>query len=225
MFRCPPGRIDEVLALVGLSGTGRKRVDQFSLGMKQRLSIAVALLHEPALLVLDEPTNGLDPHGILEVRDLLGRLNREHGMTVLVSSHILSEIEKLVSHVGIIHRGAMVFQGTLAALVAQTKAPAPMEDAYTRVVNVDPFDSAAQSALGRLLMQRRDTNGAVRAFRSALASKPADPAVAHLELAEAYMGVGNRVEAKAETLQALEIAPSFERAQDLLLKLVDGAEK
>jgi len=114
---------------------------------------------------------------------------------------------------------------TLASLVAQTKAPAPMEDAYTRVVNVDPFDSAAQSALGRLLMQRRDTNAAVRAFRSALASKPADPAVAHLELAEAYMAAGSRVEAKAETLQALEIAPSFERAQDLLLKLVDAAEK
>jgi ABC-type multidrug transport system ATPase subunit len=119
IFSCPAARIAEVLTLVGLAGTGRKRADQFSLGMKQRLSIAVALLHEPSLLILDEPTNGLDPHGILEVRDLLTRLNRERGMTVLVSSHILSEIEKLVTHVGIIHRGAMAFQGTLASLVAR----------------------------------------------------------------------------------------------------------
>jgi ABC-2 type transport system ATP-binding protein len=119
VFKCPASRITDVLALVGLAGTGRKRADQFSLGMKQRLSIAVALLHEPSLLILDEPTNGLDPHGILEVRDLLTRLNRERGMTVLVSSHILSEIEKLVTHVGIIHRGALAFQGTLASLVAR----------------------------------------------------------------------------------------------------------
>src|SRR5829696_2005853 len=118
VFSSRRSRIDDVLRLVGLGGTGRKRVDQFSLGMKQRLSIAVALLHEPSLLILDEPTNGLDPHGILEIRDLLTRLNRERGMTVLVSSHILSEIEKLVTHVGIIHRGALVFQGTLASLVA-----------------------------------------------------------------------------------------------------------
>jgi ABC-2 type transport system ATP-binding protein len=139
VFRCPARRIDEVLRLVGLSDTGRKRADQFSLGMKQRLGIAVALLHEPALLILDEPTNGLDPHGILEVRDLLGRLNREHGMTVLVSSHILSEIEKLVTHVGIIHRGAMVFQGTLAALVARQE-----ESSFTAI---DTSDNARAAAI------------------------------------------------------------------------------
>jgi ABC-2 type transport system ATP-binding protein len=119
IYGAPPPRIAEVLELVGLAGTGRKRADQFSLGMRQRLSIAVALLHEPSLLVLDEPTNGLDPHGIIEVRELLTRLNHEHGMTILVSSHILSEIEKLVTHVGIIHRGALMFQGTLAELVAR----------------------------------------------------------------------------------------------------------
>ncbi len=118
IYDVPVQRIQATLALVGLASTGRKRADQFSLGMRQRLSIAVALLHEPSLLVLDEPTNGLDPHGILEMRDLLGRLNHERGMTVLVSSHILSEVEKLVSHVGIIHRGALMFQGTLGALVA-----------------------------------------------------------------------------------------------------------
>jgi ABC-type multidrug transport system ATPase subunit len=85
--------------------------------MKQRLSIAIALLHNPSLLILDEPTNGLDPNGIIEMRELLKRLNREHGITILVSSHLLAEIEKLVTHVGIIHKGKMMFQGTLEDLV------------------------------------------------------------------------------------------------------------
>ncbi len=113
VYRCPKGRIAEVLALVGLPDTGRKKVGQFSLGMKQRLSIAVALLHSPALLILDEPTNGLDPNGIIEMRGLLSKLNSEHGVTIVISSHLLAEIEKLVTHVGIIHRGHMVFQGTM----------------------------------------------------------------------------------------------------------------
>ncbi len=115
-FGCPKPRIERALRLVGLEGTGRKSVAQFSLGMKQRLSIAVALLHEPSLLILDEPTNGLDPHGILEVRDLLVRLNWEEGTTILVSSHLLSEVERLVTDVGIIHRGAMVYQGSMAGM-------------------------------------------------------------------------------------------------------------
>jgi lantibiotic transport system ATP-binding protein len=121
VFRCPADRIDEVLRLVGLSGTASKRAGQFSLGMKQRLSIAVALLHEPSLLILDEPTNGLDPHGILEMRDLLTTLNRDHGTTILVSSHLLPEIERLVTHAGIINRGTMIFQGTFASLAEKRK--------------------------------------------------------------------------------------------------------
>jgi ABC-type multidrug transport system ATPase subunit len=136
--RCPSRRIGEVLALVGLADTGKKRADQFSLGMRQRLSIAVALLHEPSLLVLDEPTNGLDPHGILEVRDLLTRLNHQHGMTILVSSHILSEIEKLVTDVGIIHRGALLFQGALSALVSRQQ-----ESSFTAVDTNDNRQAAA----------------------------------------------------------------------------------
>lgn len=113
VYRCPKGRIAEVLELVGLPDTGRKRVGEFSLGMKQRMSIAVALLHRPSLLILDEPTNGLDPNGIIEMRQLLSRLNREDGVTIVISSHLLAEIEKLVTHVGIINRGRMVFQGTM----------------------------------------------------------------------------------------------------------------
>jgi ABC-type multidrug transport system ATPase subunit len=121
VYGCSASRIHEVLDLVGLAETGRKRAAQFSLGMKQRLSIAIALLHQPSLLILDEPTNGLDPNGILEIRELLRRLNEEHGITVLISSHLLSEIEKLVTHAGIIHRGRLLFQGTLDELMAERR--------------------------------------------------------------------------------------------------------
>jgi lantibiotic transport system ATP-binding protein len=116
VYQCPKKRIDEVLEIVGIAGTGNKRVANFSLGMKQRLSIAIALLPNPSLLILDEPTNGLDPNGIIEIRELLKTLNRERGTTIVISSHLLSEIERLVTHLGIIHKGALLFQGTLAEL-------------------------------------------------------------------------------------------------------------
>jgi lantibiotic transport system ATP-binding protein len=121
VYQCPGQRVREVLGVVGLADTGRKKAGRFSLGMKQRLSIAMALLHNPALLILDEPTNGLDPNGILEIRGLLQQLNQAHGITVLISSHMLTEIEKLVTHIGIIHRGHLLFQGTLAALTAKQR--------------------------------------------------------------------------------------------------------
>ena len=117
IYQCPKQRITEVLQTVGLSNTGNKKACQFSLGMKQRLSIAVALLHQPQLLILDEPTNGLDPNGIIEIRDLLKKLNEEQGTSIIISSHLLSEIEKLVTDVGIISKGNIVFQGTLNDLV------------------------------------------------------------------------------------------------------------
>ena len=107
IHRVPTARIAQVLERVGLGATRDKRAGQFSLGMKQRLGIAAALLHRPALLILDEPTNGLDPNGIIEIRDLLTALNREEGTTVLVSSHLLAEVERLASHVGIVHRGRL----------------------------------------------------------------------------------------------------------------------
>lgn len=121
VYRCPKERIPEVLALVGLERTGSKRASQFSLGMKQRLGIALALLHSPSLLILDEPTNGLDPNGMLEIRELLQSLNRERGVTILISSHLLSEVEKLVTHVGIINRGRLLFQGTLDDLLSRRR--------------------------------------------------------------------------------------------------------
>jgi ABC-type multidrug transport system ATPase subunit len=109
-------RISEVLNIAGLSDTGKKVIKKFSLGMKQRLSIALALLPGPALLVLDEPSNGLDPAGIIELRELIKKLNQEYGMTILISSHLLAEVEKMVSHVGIIYKGKMLFQGSLPEL-------------------------------------------------------------------------------------------------------------
>jgi ABC-2 type transport system ATP-binding protein len=116
IFGPPTARLNEVLDLVGLAHTGRKRVSQFSLGMKQRLSLAVALLHSPDLLILDEPTNGLDPAGIVDMRALLLRLNQEHGTTIVISSHLLAEIDKLVTHAGIINHGEMIFEGPMAEL-------------------------------------------------------------------------------------------------------------
>lgn len=111
----PAARIDEVLAVVELAHTGKRPAGQFSLGMKQRLGIAAALLHAPRLLILDEPTNGLDPNGIVEMRQLLRRLHGD-GITIFLSSHLLPEIEKLADHVGVIHAGRLVFQGTMDEL-------------------------------------------------------------------------------------------------------------
>lgn len=141
IFRCDRRRIPEVLSLVDLAATGAKRAEQFSLGMRQRLAIAVALLHQPSLLVLDEPTNGLDPHGILDMRRLLTELNRNHGITILVSSHILSEIERVATHVGILHRGHLRFQGTLDELRAR--------QASASFTVVDTDDPERTVAIGR----------------------------------------------------------------------------
>lgn len=102
------GSISEVLKLVGLENTGRKKVRNFSLGMKQRLGIGVALLGDPDFLVLDEPINGLDPQGIVEIRELILRLNREKQITVLISSHILDELSKLATHYGFIDKGRLL---------------------------------------------------------------------------------------------------------------------
>lgn len=117
IYRSSRARVEEVLQLVGLAGApALKKAGRYSLGMKQRLAIGISLLANPALLILDEPTNGLDPGGIVEMRNLLQHLNREQGVTVLISSHLLSEVEKLVSHVGIINQGRLLFQGTLQEL-------------------------------------------------------------------------------------------------------------
>ncbi len=108
--------IDDLLALVGLSEAGNKRVKNFSLGMKQRLGIAIALAGNPDFLVLDEPINGLDPQGIIEIRELILKLNRENGITVLISSHILDELAKVATHFGFIDKGSIVKEISFAEL-------------------------------------------------------------------------------------------------------------
>ncbi len=109
-------RVEEVLEIVGLQNDAKRKVKEYSLGMKQRLGMGMALLPDPSLLILDEPANGLDPAGIIEVREMLIRLNREYGKTIFISSHLLGEVEKTCTHLGIIHKGVLKFQGTLAEL-------------------------------------------------------------------------------------------------------------
>ncbi len=112
----PEKDINRVLQIVRLDNQKEKKVSQYSMGMKQRLGLACALLGNPKLLILDEPTNGLDPAGIQEMRELICSLPQQYGMTVMVSSHLLSEIDQIATSVGIISRGELVFQGNMAAL-------------------------------------------------------------------------------------------------------------
>ena len=112
----PEKNIDKVLDIVRLTKNKNKKVKEYSLGMKQRLGLACALLSFPKLLILDEPTNGLDPAGIQEMRNLICTLPKEYGMTVVISSHILSEIDMMSTHVGIINEGELIFQDDLAKL-------------------------------------------------------------------------------------------------------------
>ena len=108
--------IAEILKLVGLEDTGKKKAKHFSLGMRQRLGIAIALAEEPDFLILDEPINGLDPQGIVDIRELILKLNRERGITVLVSSHILDELSKIATHFGFIDSGKIVKEMSAAEL-------------------------------------------------------------------------------------------------------------
>lgn len=117
----PLTRVDEVLEMVGLTGRDTEPVKAFSLGMKQRLGIAAALLPDPRLLILDEPTNGLDPAGIVEIRALLQRLGSE-GRTVIVSSHLLAEIEAACDYIVVIRFGELMFAGPIEELMARTRA-------------------------------------------------------------------------------------------------------
>jgi ABC-type multidrug transport system ATPase subunit len=139
-------RIDDVLERVGLAVAGSRRVKGYSLGMRQRLGIAGALLRAPRLLVLDEPTNGLDPQGIREIRDLLLELNKG-GTTIFLSSHLLAEVEQMCTRVGVLDRGRLVVQDDLGALQAPT--------GRTVVVTSDP-DTAVGLLDGRVELREGD---------------------------------------------------------------------
>ncbi len=116
LLRVNADKVHEILKLVNLTEHADKKSGKYSLGMKQRLGIALSLLNDPKLLILDEPTNGLDPNGIIEIRQLIRKLVEEQGKTVFISSHLLSEIEKMATHIGIINRGKLLFQGTIEEL-------------------------------------------------------------------------------------------------------------
>ena len=126
--------IPELLKLVGLENTGRKKAKHFSLGMKQRLGIAVSLVGDPDFLVLDEPVNGLDPQGIVEIRELILKLNRERQITVLISSHILDELSRLATHYGIIDHGRMVKELSAQELEAASRKCVRIEVSDTAVL-------------------------------------------------------------------------------------------
>ncbi len=120
LLNLPKKNILEALRIVRLEGQRDKKVNHYSLGMKQRLGIAMAIANFPKLLILDEPTNGLDPAGIGEIRELIKSLPKKYGITVLISSHLLSEIEQIATQVGIINHGELVFQDSMAALQNQS---------------------------------------------------------------------------------------------------------
>jgi len=112
-----PAELHEVLEIVGLKGREKDKVRAYSQGMKQRLGIAIAMIHEPGLLILDEPTNGLDPQGITDIRNLIRSLSRDHGKTILVSSHLLYEVEQVATSIIIIHKGKKIAEGTVSELL------------------------------------------------------------------------------------------------------------
>ncbi len=126
LLNIPVSRISEVLEIVDLKKTGKKTAGKFSMGMKQRLGIALALLNNPKLLILDEPTNGLDPFGVKELWDLIAGFPKQ-GITVILSSHILSEVAQVIDRIGIINRGELLFEG-----VPDQKES--LEDFFTKIV-------------------------------------------------------------------------------------------
>lgn len=133
-------RINEVLEIVGLRNRAEDKVKAYSHGMKQRLGIAQALLPNPELLILDEPTNGLDPHGMKEVRELIHHLNRDHGMTIFLSSHLLYEIELVANRMCILHQGELVVEGEVQELLSR--------DDVTVRISAEPSDEARNLLVG-----------------------------------------------------------------------------
>jgi len=127
LLQIPDKRVNEIIDLVKLTHAANKKSGQYSLGMKQRLGIGLALLSDPQLIILDEPTNGLDPNGIIEMRELLVQLTQDHKKTVFISSHLLAEIERMATHVGIINHGKLLFQGTIQDLEARNHPSVQIE--------------------------------------------------------------------------------------------------
>lgn len=157
-------RVDEMLALVGLADTGRKKVKDFSLGMKQRLAIALALIHRPKLLIFDEPTNGLDPEGIIQVRELLLQLAKDERLTILVSSHILSELEHLATRFVVIEKGHKIEEFTKEELQdkIQSYYDIKVDDAEKAVALIKETFKTDQVA--------QDEDGGIQVFNLAISA-------------------------------------------------------
>lgn len=187
----PHRRIAEVLDVVGLSADAKRKAGDYSLGMKQRLGIAAALVGSPELVVLDEPTNGLDPAGIHEIRDLIRRMPREHGITVMVSSHLLAEVDQMATTVGVIHNGRLAFQGPIEELRARSAG-------HVRLLVDRPAEALALArAAGFELTRLADDDALV--FGSTL---PADAAHLVRALVDANVGV-YRVEERQHSLEEI----------------------
>lgn len=171
----PRQEIDHVLELVRMEDQQHKKAGHYSLGMKQRLGLAAALLGHPRLLLLDEPTNGLDPAGIQEMRELISSLPRQTGMTILVSSHLLSEIDQMATHVGIIDKGQLIFQDSLATL---------HEHSRSKILLRTTDNSGAVSALTRDGIPAMEKDGTV--VLKDISDRGVARAIRHL----VYAGIG-----------------------------------
>ena len=158
-------RIAQVLEMVNLSYATKKKVKTFSTGMKQRLGVAIALLQDPEILILDEPTNGLDPNGIIEFRNILHRLQSE-GKSIILSSHILSEVEKIASVIGIIHDGKMVFQGTLDEMQSLKNLEAHLQlSNMEKAINILQSEFAVRKNLESLFISISDQDDLAKAIK------------------------------------------------------------
>ncbi|MFN3669914.1 MAG: ABC transporter ATP-binding protein [Brevundimonas sp.] len=169
----PASEVDRVLEVVEMTPNGRRRVSDYSLGMRQRLGLARALLGAPPVLILDEPTNGLDPDGIADMRRFLKDLPARTGATVLLSSHLLGEIEQIATHVGIVHEGRLVLEGELGRIKADLAPEIALrvDDVARAAAVLRPFDLAASSSEGGLTIRLKpgdDPDAVVPALTRAL---------------------------------------------------------
>jgi len=191
------GRIDEVLHFVKMEAAAEKRVRAYSQGMRQRLALARALLWRPKVLLLDEPSNGLDPVGIAEIRENLRSVARE-GVTVLVSSHILAEIEKLVDRILAIERGRLVFDGPLSQLLARAEAASVRY--HLRATDPDQLSSALQAA--GLAPERRGERVSVEVPAERADALVSDLVAAGVRVTEAEREVDDLEDAYLRLVQA-----------------------
>lgn len=189
--KLPAVAVDKALETVGLTPNARKLAREYSLGMKQRLGIAMALMGDPELLILDEPTNGLDPSGIHEIRELIKSLPATHGLTVLISTHLLSEAEQMADTIGIIDHGRLLYQGPLSDL----------EDEGRLVLSVDDPQRSVEvlRAAGWMVQATRGSELTLPVYE--------DSSIAKLVFGLVQSGVGvHRVEVRRRSLEEVFLA-------------------